>query len=131
MVLHAVLSILLAILGHKGAEKRKTKAYPKQNIETVAQRATGILMILLLGLHLAGAANHFQPKLLHAVLHPVFFAVALFHLSVSTGRALITLGIGTAKTVRIVDLVMKVLCAATLVAAVIGFYLCLFVGVAR
>ena len=130
-VIHALLSIFLGILGHKGAEKRKCNTYPKMNIQTCVQRMTGILMILLLGLHIAGAANHFQPKMLHAILHPMFFAAALGHVSVSASKALITLGIGNAKTVRVVDIAVKVLCVSTFIAAVIGFYLCLFVGVAR
>ena len=128
---HAGLSILFAFLGHKGAEKRKCKEYPKMNIPTNLQRATGMMMILLFGLHIAGAANHFQPKMLHAVLHPVFFGLSLAHIAVSTSKAMITLGIGNAKTVKIVDIIMRVLCVVIFAAAVIGFYLCLFVGVAR
>lgn len=131
MAIHAIISIVLAILGHKGVEKRKCKEYPKLNVSTMIQRMSGIFMLLLLGLHIAGAANHFQPKILHAVLHPLFFAVALAHVAVSTSKALITLGIGNAKVVKIVDVIIKVLCVGTFIAGVIGFYLCLFVGVAR
>lgn len=131
MAIHAVISIVLAILGHKGTQKVKCKSYPKMNKETMVQRITGILMILMLALHIAGAKTHYQPKLLHAVFHPLFFAVALAHASVSTGKALITLGIGNAKTIKIVNIVMRVLCGITFVASIVGFYLCLFVGVAR
>lgn len=130
-VLHAGLSILFAILGHKGAEKRECKAYPKMNLSTYVQRASGIGMILLLIVHIAGAANHFKPKMFHAVLHPVFFAVSLAHIAVSVGKAMITLGIGNAKAVKIVDIIMKILCAATWIASVLGFYRCLFLGVVR
>ena len=131
MITHAVICIIQAFQGHKGAEKRKCNAYPKMNIPTNIQRATGILMILLLGFHIAGAANHFQPKMLHAVVHPLFFAAALAHTSVSTSKALITLGIGNAKVIKVVDIVMKVICGLTFAAGVVGFYICLFVGVAR
>lgn len=131
MVIHGALSIVLAILGHKGAKKVKVNTYSKLNIQTNIQRATGILMLLLIGLHIAGAMNHFQPKMLHAALHPVFFAVALAHIAVSTSKSLITLGIGNAKLIKIVDVVMKAICITTFIAAVVGFYLCLFVGVAR
>ena len=130
-LIHAVLSIVLLILGRKGADKSSCKEYPQMNISTYVQRITGIVMILLLALHLAGAKNHFQPKMLHAVLHPVFFGVCLAHIGVSTGKAMVTLGIGNAKAVKIVDIAMKILCAVTFVASIIGFYLCLFVGVAR
>ena len=50
VVIHAIISIVLGILGHKNAEKRKTNNYPKLNIPTIMQRASGILMILLLSL---------------------------------------------------------------------------------
>ena len=129
--LHAVLSILLVILGRKGAEKRKCKSYPKMNSSNIMQRVTGIGMLLLLGLHIAGAANHFQPKILHTIMHPLFFGVCSMHIAVSVSKAMITLGIGNAKTVKIVDIIMKILCAVTWIASVIGFYRCLFLGVAR
>jgi hypothetical protein len=44
---------------------------------------------------------------------------------------MITLGIGNAKTVKIVDIIIKILCAVIWIASVIGFYRCLFLGVAR
>ena len=131
MVIHAAISIILGIFGHDGAKKQKVKSYPKLNKPTIMQRATGIMMIVLLGLHIAGSANHFQPKILHAVLHPLFFAAALAHTSVSVSKAMITLGIGNAKAVKIIDAIMKIICIATFIASVVGFYLCLFVGVAR
>ena len=129
--LHAVLSILLVIFGRKGAEKRKCKSYPKMNSSNIMQRVTGIGMLLLLGLHIAGAANHFQPKILHTIMHPLFFGVCSMHIAVSVSKAMITLGIGNAKTVKIVDIIIKILCAVIWIASVIGFYRCLFLGVAR
>ena len=53
------------------------------------------------------------------------------HAAISTGKAFITLGIGNARVLRVVDGIMKVLCGLTFAAALVGFYLCLFVGVAR
>ena len=131
MALHALISIVLAILGHRGAAKVKYKSYPKMNIPTMVQRISGLLILLMMGLHLAGAANYYHPKMLHAILHPLFFALSLAHISVSVGRAMISLGIGSAKAVRAVDTVMIILCGTTLVAAVVGFYLCLFMGVVK
>jgi hypothetical protein len=131
IVVHIVLSLIPAILAHKGTEKHPSKSYPKMNLPTVIQRATGILMIVLLPFHLTGAASHYQPKMLHAVLHPLFFAVIMAHTSISVSKALITLGIGGAKTVKIVNVIMRVLCMAVLVMGVIGFEICLFVGVAK
>lgn len=131
VLLHAIISIILGILGHKNAEKRKTKEYPKLNVSTIIQRVSGVLMLLLLGLHIVGASNYYQPKILHAILHPLFFGIVLAHVAVSVSKAMITLGIGNAKVVRVVDVVTKVICIATFIACTIGFYLCLFVGVAK
>lgn len=131
MVLHAVISIILAFLGHKGAEKRKCKTYSRLNAATNVQRYTGILMLLLMGLHIAGAANYYQPKILHAIVHPIFFGIALAHVSISCSKALITLGIGNARAVRYVDIITRILCGVIFIACVTGFYLCLFAGVAK
>lgn len=130
--IHAVLSIVILIVNRKGGDKQeqKQKNYFKLNISTYIQRITGMLMIILLALHIIGSANYFQPKILHAIFQPLFFIISLAHVSVSTGKALITLGIGNAKAVKIVDITVSIICAITLVASIIGFYLCLFLGVA-
>lgn len=125
LILHAVISIVLAILGHKGAEKRKCNGYPSLNRSTVIQRMSGVLMIPLTVLHIAGMVGSLQlPQFIHAILPPLFFAVVLIHVAVSAGRAFITLGIGNARTFKTVDIIMKVICVATLIADVTGFYLC-------
>ena len=131
MVLHAMLCIIFLIKSNKGVKKIKYKQYSELNVETYIQRITGVLIILMMGLHIAGAANHFHPKILHAIFHPLFFAVALAHSAVSVDKAFVTLGIGSAKFIRAVSITMKIICSATFVAGVIGFYICLFVGVAR
>ena len=131
MMLHAALSIVMAIIGHKGLKKVPMKTYPKLNFPTILQRATGIAMLVLLAVHIAGAANYFQPKYLHAVLHPLFFAVVLTHTSVSVSKALITLGIGSTKVLKSIDIILLIICGATLIASCIGFLLCLFMGVAK
>ena len=131
VLIHAIISIILGVLGHKNAEKRKTNNYPKLNIPTIMQRASGILMILLLAVHILGANNYYKPKALHAVLHPLFFAIVLAHVAVSVSKAMITLGIGNAKVIKTVNVIVKVICIATFIACVIGFYLCLFMGVAK
>ncbi len=123
MMVHAIISIVLAILGHKGAEKRKCKEYPKMNKQTYVQRFSGILLILLIGVHIAGALNHFQPKILHAILHPLFFMIALSHIAVSGSKAFITLGIGNAKAIKIIDVAIKIICVLTIIASIVGFYL--------
>jgi hypothetical protein len=124
MLAHAVISIDLGISAHSETEKRKCKSYPKLNVATFFQRISGIVLIVFAGLHVAGAAGFMTPPpIVHAIVPAVFFTIALMHLAVSTSKAFITLGIGNAKFVKVVDLVMKVICGATLIAALTGFYL--------
>lgn len=129
-VLHALLSIVLVLRSRGGTKENRGRAYPALNVQTCLQRISGIVMLLLLGIHIAGAAAQYQPKLLHAILHPLFFASALVHVSLSVGRAMITLGIGNALSVKIVDTVMRVLCAAVFAAAIAGFCVYVFAGAA-
>jgi succinate dehydrogenase/fumarate reductase cytochrome b subunit len=124
MVAHAFIGIDLLISNRQGGETRKYKHYPKQNGTTVFQRVSGILLILFTALHIAGTAGPLQPPLIiHTIVPPLFFTIALAHTAVSVDKAFITLGIGEAKFVKAVSVVTKVICAATLVASVIGFYL--------
>lgn len=131
MMAHAIISIVLAILGHKGADKKKCNNYPEMNKQTYVQRISGVLLILFIGVHIVGALNHFQPKILHAILHPLFFIIALTHVAVSTSKAFITLGMGNAKFIKIISIVIKIICVLTIIACIVGFYLCLFMGVVR
>jgi hypothetical protein len=75
-------------------------------------------------LHVLGTVGVIQPpQAVHAILPPLFFTVALMHTAVSTSKAFITLGIGNVKTVKVIDITIKVICALTLVADIVGFYL--------
>ena len=123
MILHAVISIVVAINGHKGVEKRPTNAYPKLNRLTNIQRYSGLAMVLFTVIHMIGAGNHFQSKIFNAIFQPLFFAIVLAHISVSASKAFITLGIGNARFVKCLDIVIKVVCVVTLIADIIGFYL--------
>ena len=131
MVIHALISIDLGISAHSNIEKVECKKYSKLNLGTMVQRMSGIFMIILLVLHIIGASNHYQPKILHAVFHPIFFGLVLAHVAVSTSKSLIALGIGNAKIVKVVDVVVKVICGVTLVGGAVGFYLFLFMGAAQ
>ena len=124
MIVHALISIDLALSAHAEENTRKGKQYPKLNVPTIVQRATGLLMVPAAALHIAGATGAMvPPKMVHAIVPPLFFALVLSHVAISTGKALITLGIGSAKCIRIVNLVMKLICGATLIAGVIGICL--------
>ena len=124
MLAHAVISIDLAITAHSEAEKRKCKSYPQLNLSTIVQRISGVLLIIFAALHVAGAAGLMSPPpIVRAIVPAVFFTIALMHVAVSTSKAFITLGIGNARLVKAIDLVVKVICVATLITALIGFYL--------
>lgn len=123
-VVHALISIDFAISGHANAPKGNYKSYPKMNVSTIVQRISGVLMMLFAGLHIADATKLMQPpKVVHLIVPPLFFAIVMVHVAVSTSKAFITLGIGNAKTVKVVDVFVKALCGITLVAGVIGYYL--------
>ena len=122
--LHALCCIVLMIRAHKDVPKHKSKSYPKLNAATILQRISGVLLILFTWLHVAGTVGIMQPpQIVHAIVPPLFFLVALLHVAVSASKALITLGIGNARSVRVADVAVKVICAATLIADVVGFYL--------
>lgn len=121
---HAVISIYLAIIAHRGTEKRKVKNYVKLNRSTIIQRVSGVLMVIFTPLHIASAAGFMHPpKIVHAMVLILFYTIVLAHIAVSGSKACITLGIGNAKFIKIADIVVKIVCAVTLVAALTGFYL--------
>lgn len=125
MLLHAVISIDLAISARSETESRNGRSYPRWNLATMVQRFSGLALIVLAGLHVAGAAGFMAPPpMVRAVVSAVFFTVALAHVAVSTAKAFITLGIGNARFIKAVDLVIKAVCAATLIAAILG--VCLY-----
>ena len=123
MAAHAFISIMLAFSAIFEGEKCKCKSYPKMNRSTIIQRVSGILLMVFTALHITGTTGVFNPPhIVHAIVHPLFFAIALMHTAVSVDKAFITLGIGNAKFVKAVSIVTKLICAAILIAAVAGLY---------
>ena len=124
VLIHAIISIAMAIFAHRNSEKRPYKQYPKMNVATLVQRISGILMVILGGLHIVGALGLLHtPRIVFATITPIFFAIVLAHAAISTSKAFITLGIGGARFVKAVDVAMKVICALTLIADIAGFYI--------
>lgn len=131
MLLHALISIDLALSAHAETQTRKGKSYPKMNVPTIVQRASGVLMVPTAALHIVGATGLMVlPPAVHMIVPPLFFAIVLTHIAISTSKAFITLGIGNARFIKTVDIAMKVICGATLIAGVIGIYLRAFGGAA-
>lgn len=124
MMVHAVLCIIFGIQAHRGEEKQNANAYTKVDISTKIQRIGGLLLIPFSVFHILGTIGVMQPpQVIHAILPPLFFALCMLHVAISGSKALITLGIGNAKLIKGVDIAVKALCAATLIAGVVGFYL--------
>ena len=124
VLVHALICIYFAISAHNGAENHPVKSYAKMNKSTIMQRVSGVLMIVFVPLHIAGSAGYMHPpKVVHAIVPLIFFTIVLAHVAVSTSKAFITLGIGNAKFIKAVDIIIKIICAATLIASLMGFYL--------
>ena len=123
MVIHACITMDIIFSGLMGDETCKPKKYPKMNVSTIIQRISGVLLLFFSGLHVAGAIGYIQPPpVVHAIIPLVFFTIAMVHVVNSTRRAFITLGIGNAKFIKTIDIVVKVICGVTVVADLIGFY---------
>ena len=123
MMVHAILCIIFGIQAHKGADKNNA-TYNQVNLSTKIQRFGGLLLIPFTVLHILGTIGVMQPpQVIHAILPPLFFALCMVHVAISGSKALITLGIGNAKLIKIIDIAVKALCALTLIAGVAGFYL--------
>ena len=124
VLVHALISIDLVVATYMDNLNRKSKKYAKINKATIIQRVSGVLMMLFIALHILGATGYMQPpKVVHAIVPALFYTIVLAHVAVSTSKAFITLGIGNAKLVKTVDVAIKVICAATLIAAFTSFYL--------
>ena len=123
-LIHAIISIALIISTNKGRKKSAGNHYFKLNRTTLVQRISGVLLIIFTWLHIAGTIGIMTPPpAIHAVVPTLFFTLVMAHVAISTSKAFITLGIGNAKFVGRADIVIKALCAATLIADIIGFYL--------
>ena len=124
VALHAFIGIYLAVSSHMEGETRKVKSYPKMNRVTIFQRVSGLLLIIFAVLHIAGASGAMNPPhIVHTIVPPLFFAIALAHAAFSTDKAFITLGIGNARFIKVLSVIIKVICALTLIASIAGFYL--------
>jgi large-conductance mechanosensitive channel len=126
VVIHIILSIVTAILGSGGKKNPNSKMYKKENIKTMIQRVFGLLIIILLPPHIIGMGNHLVPKVLHSIIHPLFFLVVYAHTAISFSKAFITLGIGNAKFIKIVDRLITILCMFIFIASIIGVYLVMY-----
>lgn len=123
-VIHALVSIGLLIAGNKDRTSIKGRHYPKQNAPMIIQRVSGVLLLIFSWLHIAGTVGIMTPPpLVHAIVPPVFFTIAMAHVVISTPKAFVTLGIGNAKFIKALSIAIRVLCLVVLIADIAGFYL--------
>ena len=122
VVLHAILCIVSAVVWGKNKKNKNEKFYRKENFKTIIQRASGMLMLLLLVFHVIGMNNHLNNRIFHSIIHPIFFLVVYVHIIISFSKAFITLGIGNAKSIKIINIIICFVCILLFIFSVIGLY---------
>ena len=83
-------------------------------------------MIAFLPFHIIGMNNHLSNHLLHSIVQPIFFLEVYAHTAISFTKAFITLGIGNAKFIKILDIVMKVFCLFLFIISLVGLYFVMY-----
>ena len=122
---HALISAYMVFFVHERPKRSTT--YPKENIRTVIQRWSALLMFILLSFHTMLSkmlTTHRENGLWFFIIciavAILFFATVFLHISVSFTRALITLGLITSReTQRKIDKVVWVLMVLGFLAATI------------
>lgn len=114
--LHVLISLIIVFFLHDGSQLTN---YPRHNKRTILQRASGLVIICLLHLHVnafsfivSGTALSVFHKLSILITEILFFVAIFVHLGTSFSRSLITMGWLTSdKAEQKADLVIMILCA--------------------
>ena len=131
LALHVLISLIIFFFFHDGASLK----YKKENKTVIIQRATALLILILLHVHIT-AYSHMATGETLTVVQTIFYCISesLFfisvasHAAVSVSKGMITLGlISSPKTVRAVDIISYSLCAFIMLAAT-GGMLSFFIG---
>ncbi len=100
-ILHVLISIGMIFFIH---DKKGLGAYPRKNMETLIQRISGLLMIVLLPFHIrisqiisADQERGTGVFILCIAVMVLFYLTVFLHIAVSFTRALITLGVITSR----------------------------------
>lgn len=122
-LVHAFLSMCLCLFGHE----ENTVAYPRLNRRTVIQRFSAVALIVLMFTHMMvfdcfyrGQTLNGLQKAIHAGACILYFAAVLTHVGTSLSKALITLGVGSPKLLRVVDWIVWSFCAVVMIAGSVG-----------
>ena len=122
--IHAILSIIVVLFLHDGV---KVSYYAKRNTQTIIQRATAIIILIFVHLHVKAfrfivQGAHLSPadKIFILVTEFIFFGANFLHLTVSLSKSLITMGLlrsdDKEKLINKIVLVINVvlMCVATI-----------------
>ncbi len=124
--LHVLISLIIVFFFHDGSQLTR---YPRRSKRIILQRASGIVIICLLHLHVKafgfivnGTALSASDKCFILITELLFFAAIFVHLGVSFSRSLITMGwLASDRAEKKADFAMMVLCAALML--ITGFAL--------
>lgn len=130
LIVHIILSIIIFFFFRDGADAR----FKRLNAGTIIQRATAIVMMILIHFHMNAYAHAVTGETLSVgmtafriVTELLFFAAALSHIAISCGKAFITLGIvRSAKALNVINMTAYIVCAVLMIAAgsgAVSFYL--------
>lgn len=121
-VLHILFSAFIVFISH---DKGMGMRYFKLNIRTLLQRISAIAIAVIIVLHVntfsilkeSSAKNMFLFAAV-IILQVLFYAVVLFHISVSLSNALITLGIlSSDRSRKRLDVIVSAVCILLFIAA--------------
>lgn len=131
MFLHVLISICIFFFSSDGSSLLR---YPRRNISTIVQRASAVLIIVLVHMHISNYAHMATGEtltpaeaLFNCLIECVYILSVFAHTAVSFSKALVTLGLvrsvrASVRLERIVYAVCAVLAAAA-VFAVIRFFI--------
>ena len=122
--IHAILSIIVVLFLHDGV---KVGYYAKRNIKTIIQRATAIIIMIFVHLHVKafrfivqGTHLSTADKAFILVTEFIFYGANFLHLTVSFSKSLVTMGLlrsdDKEKLINRIVLVINVvlMCVATI-----------------
>jgi len=109
--IHAALSLCLLIFGKSSSEK----LYVKQNAQTIEQRISAMVLMVLIHFHIQDKIKfEFGGNLAIFIPEALLILALAAHLGTSTHRAFITLGIEKKWPVIVVKVLIDLVCAAAL-----------------
>lgn len=130
MILHALMSICLFFFQHDGSDMR----YSRQNMRTLLQRITAVVMIVLIHFHTSAYAHMATGETLstgtavfRCITECIYILSVFLHTAMSFSRALVTLGwISSMRTAARIDRFACIVCGLAAICslfAVIRFFL--------